>query len=256
VDISFIIVEYFCPDILRAAVQSIFEHAWPGSFEVIVVSNSSYSQERQAEILASFPRVEFIFNRNNVGFGRGVNQGIRKSSGDFVFLLNPDAKLVDQSLAQAVEFMAAHERVAVLGPLIVDRTGQIQDSCRDFMTFGSLLNRMWQRVAGGGRGEVLESKDYFTAHQVDWVSGACLLARKAAITEAGLMDERYFMYVEDMDWCRNFYKHGWQVWFLPEWKVEHNAQRASSGRIDLLNKLMWVHFLSFCKYNIKWMWQR
>lgn len=255
-DISFIIVEYFCTDILQEAVQSIFDHASTRSFEIIVVSNSSYSQKRQAELCLSFPKVEIIFNQKNFGFGRAVNQGIRKSSGKFVFLLNPDAQLVDQSLARAIEFMVAHEQVAVLGPLIVDSTGQIQDSCREFMTFGSMLKRMYKRLALTSRGGVLEKKDYFRAHQVDWVSGACLLARKEAITKAGLLDERYFMYVEDMDWCRNFYKYGWQVWFLPDWKVEHNASRASSDRWALMNRLMWIHLLSFLKYNIKWMCNR
>jgi N-acetylglucosaminyl-diphospho-decaprenol L-rhamnosyltransferase len=252
VDISFTIVEYFCLDTLREAVQSIFAHPWPGPFEIIVVSNSAYSQEQQLEIGAKFPQVEFIFNQHNAGFGKGVNQGIRKSSGKYVMLLNPDAKLTNQSLANAVKFMDAHGQVAVIGPLIVDHTGQVQDSCREFMTFGIMLKRMFKRIAGRSHGGVLDNKDYFTAHRVDWVSGACLLARKEAITQAGLLDERYFMYVEDMDWCRNFYKHGWLVWFLPDWQVEHNAGRASSGRLGLVNKLMWIHFMSFCKYNIKW----
>lgn len=251
-DISFIIVEYFCLDTLKEAVQSIFYHSWSGSFEIIVVSNSSYSHGRQVEIMASFPGVAFIFNQKNLGFGRAVNQGICQSLGKYVFLLNPDAKLMDQSLENAIKFMDAHGKVAVIGPLIVDSTSQIQDSCRKFMTLGTLIKRMFKRIVRKSRGGVLENKDYSTARQVDWVSGACLLARKGAIDDAGLMDQRYFIYVEDMDWCRNFYKHGWQVWFLPDWKLEHNAGRASSGRLCLFNKLMWVHLLSFCKYSIKW----
>lgn len=253
VDISFIIVEYFCIPALKDVVQSIYDYASECSFEIIVISNSSYSQQIQIDIRSSFPGIEFTFNQKNLGFSRGVNQGIRNSSGEFLLLLNPDAKLVDQSLPNAVDFMIAHNQVAVLGPLIVDNSGQLQDSCREFMTFGTMFNRMSKRIFARNLGEsVLEDKDYYTAQQVDWVSGACLLARSKAISDAGPMDERYFMYVEDMDWCRNFQQHGWEVWFLPTWKVEHNAGRASSSRLWLMNRLMWTHLLSFCKYNLKW----
>jgi N-acetylglucosaminyl-diphospho-decaprenol L-rhamnosyltransferase len=255
-DISLILVEYFCTDTLREAVQSIFAHVSSYSFEIIVVSNSSYSQEKQAEIKSNFSKVDFIFNQKNLGFGRAVNQGIRKSSGKFVCLLNPDAKLIDRSLEKALKAMDKNEKIAVIGPHMLDSTGQVQDSCRKFLTFSTMLKRMYRRISGRSHGSVLEDKNYTAAHQVDWVSGACLLARKKAIVDAGLMDERYFMYVEDMDWCRNFQRFGWQTWFLPGWSVEHNAGRASSGRICLMNKLMWIHFLSFCKYTIKWTGKR
>lgn len=250
--ISFVIVEYFCLDNLERAVQSIFEYTQAAIFEIIIVSNSVYAPEKQDEIRSSFPGISVIFSRKNVGFGKAVNEGIRKSSGEFILLLNPDGMLIDHSLQVAIDFMSAHPQIAAIGPKIVENTGEIQDSCREFMTFGILVTRMMKRLILKKSGPVLENKDYLSRHQVDWVSGACMLVRKDAITSTGMLDERYFMYVEDMDWCRNFHVKGWQVWYLPDWIVQHNAGRASTGRACLVNRLMWIHFASFCKYSLKW----
>jgi GT2 family glycosyltransferase len=120
------------------------------------------------------------------------------------------------------------------------------------MGFNDLLKRIVLRIVKPRSENILEKKDYSKTHYVGWVSGACMLVRKAAIDDVGLMDERYFMYAEDMDWCRNFQNYNWRVCYLPDWKVEHNAGRGSSSRFGLSNKLMWIHISSLCKYYAKW----
>jgi len=251
-NLSVVIVEYMDIEMLKKAVLSITTHIPELSGEIIVVSNSSYPQAKQSKIRATLPQAHFIFNKDNLGFAKAVNQGIRKSSGEFIMLLNPDAKLLDKSLLQAIDFMFENPQVAVVGPMILDHDRKLQDSCRNFMNPFILIKRTFRRVFGLDSGPVLERRDYSKAQQVDWVSGACLIARRAAISGTGLMDERYFMYAEDMDWCRRFWQNGWEVWYYPDWQIEHDAGRGSSSKVNLINKLMWIHLISLCKYYLKW----
>ncbi len=253
-DVSVVIVEYKDVASLARAITSIQEIPAELSTEIIVVSNSSYTAAKQTEIRESLPGVSFIFNEDNRGFAKGVNQGIARAQGEFILLLNPDARMVDTSLSQAVRLLRANPRVAVAGPLIVDGAGQIQDSCRQFITPKILIGRTVKRVfqGGGGNLPVLEENDYRQPHPVDWVCGACLLVRKAAIADVGLLDERFFMYMEDMDWCRRFWGHGWEVWFQPSWQIEHQAGRGSASKPRLHNRLMWIHLSSLGKYVLKW----
>ena len=251
--ISIIIVEYMDIGMLEKAINSVSRHSLGSGTEIIVVSNSSYSKDKQAEIRMMFHGTQFIFNQSNLGFATAVNQGIAISSGKYIMLLNPDAKVLDNSLSRVIEFMEANPRIGILGPQVFDGTGEIQDACRDFMTIGKLLLRTFRRLIKLNNGGIVEIKDYSKSQPVDWVSGACMLVRRKSIDIVGLMDERYFMYMEDMDWCRRFWQHGWEVWYQPEWKVEHNAERASTTGFSLKNKLMWIHLISFCKYCFRWL---
>jgi GT2 family glycosyltransferase len=217
-----------------------------------VLCNSSYPEAEQKNIKRLLGGCTIVF-QDNVGFARAVNKGIHLASGEFILLFNPDAELIDNSLGSAIDFMKENNSVAVIGPKILDHENQIQDSCREFMTLGILFKRMLSRMLNRSSGPVLEKRDYSVAVRVDWVSGACMLVRRTAIDQVGLMDDRYFMYVEDMDWCRSFNKNGWQVWYFPKWCVEHNAGRASSGGVPFFNRLMWIHIASLIKYNIKWL---
>lgn len=251
-DVSIIIVEYRDTRVLGKALRSCSQHGAGLRLEIIVVSNSAYSPKLQADLAAGFPEVRFLFNRANLGFARAVNQGIALSSGEYVLLLNPDAALLDDGLQRTVAFLRQRPQIGVLGPRVVDLAGQVQDSCRQFLTPSRLLVRIWRRLRGRGSRPVLEELDYHAAQPVDWLSGACLLARRAAIQDAGLMDERYFLYIEDMDWCRSFREHGWQVYYWPAWQVEHNAARSSTAQFWLTNRKTWMHLLNLGKYYLKW----
>jgi N-acetylglucosaminyl-diphospho-decaprenol L-rhamnosyltransferase len=201
------------------------------------------------------PKTCLIFN-SNVGFAKAVNQGIRQSSGKFILLLNPDAKLLDDGIRQALDFMQNTERVGMVGPKIVDNQGSIQDSARSFMTLGKLASRNFRRFLNVASGGILDKIDYTKTQSVDWISGACMLIRRSAVDEVGLMDERYFMYVEDMDWCRRFWLKGWEVWYLTQWTIEHNAGRASTSNFSITNRLMRIHLNSLFKYYVKWLFKK
>ena len=115
-----------------------------------------------------------------------------------------------------------------------------------------LARRTLERLITPDPSPALMNGGYTTTHQVDWVSGACMLVKREYLIDVGLMDERYFMYVEDMDWCRAFANKGYQVWYLPDWTVKHDATRASSRRSSILNRFLWFHLISLSRYYIKW----
>jgi N-acetylglucosaminyl-diphospho-decaprenol L-rhamnosyltransferase len=252
VDTSVIIVEYKDIETVRSAVRSIAANLSDIESEIFVVSNSLYGPDTQRYLKAELPDVNLIFNRENVGFAKACNQGIKESKGEFILLINPDACLLDKSIGSALDLMKKNNRIAILGPMIIDARGATQDSCRDFMTFGKLLKRTFKRISTSRSNGICETEDLHGVRSVDWVSGACMLIRREAINKEGLLDERYFMYVEDMDWCRTFWRGGWEVWYQPGWKVEHNAGRGSTSGINIVNKLMWIHILSYFKYRLKW----
>jgi GT2 family glycosyltransferase len=252
-DLSVIIVEYLDLESLEKAIRSIYSHISNLGVEVIVVSNSAYPIEKQVQIRSKFNETQFTFNQDNLGFAQAVNQGINVSSGEFIMLLNPDARLLDGSVQGAVEFMVENDNIAVVGPMTLKGNGQLHDTCRRFMSPGLLVARTIKRLLSIGKETVLEDMDYSKIQKVDWVSGGCLIARKSAINKSGLMDERYFMYMEDMDWCRRFWQDGFEVWYLPEWKIEHIGGKASTKNFSISNKLMWIHLISYFKYYFKWL---
>jgi N-acetylglucosaminyl-diphospho-decaprenol L-rhamnosyltransferase len=251
-DISVIIVEYKDSDIVRDCVRSIVGNLSELKYEILVVSNSSYAPDVRNSLKANLPEVIFLFNQQNIGFAKACNQGINRTVGEYIMLINPDASLLDKSIESALNLMKKNSRIAVVGPMIVSRKGGVQDSCRSFMTLGKLLTRTLKRLSISQSNGISETEDVHNARTVDWVSGACMLIQRQAVSQTGLLDERYFMYVEDMDWCRTFWKCGWEVWFQPDWKIEHNAGRGSTSGINIFNKLMWIHILSYSKYLIKW----
>jgi N-acetylglucosaminyl-diphospho-decaprenol L-rhamnosyltransferase len=251
-NISAIIVEYKDIETVRNAVRSIEANLSNYQYDIFVVSNSSYSLNVQDRLRIELPGINFIFNVENTGFAKACNQGIKESKSEHILLINPDASLLDESIKHALDLMKKNRRIAVVGPMIVNKEAIIQDSCRYFMTFRKLLWRTLRRFVTSQKEGIHEAGNIGNSQPVDWVSGACMLVQREAINQAGPLDERYFMYIEDMDWCRTFWKSGWEVWYQPRWRIEHNAGRGSTSGSKLRNKLMWVHILSYCKYCLKW----
>lgn len=251
-DLSIIIVEYMDIGMLERAILSVHSHISNSTTEIIVVSNSLYPPAKQAAIHTRFRGTRCVFNQNNLGFSKAVNQGILLSSRKFIMLLNPDAKILDDSLPSVIDFMEDNPRIGIVGPQVIDRNGEIQDSCRDLMTVKKLVLRTWRRLVRLNSGGIIENKEHSKLQPVDWVSGACMIVRRKAIDSVGLLDERYFMYMEDVDWCRRFWQQGWEVWYHPGCKVEHNASRESTKSFSFTNRQTWIHLASFCKYFLKW----
>jgi GT2 family glycosyltransferase len=187
-------------------------------YEVIVVDNGS-SDDSACMIRREFPAVQLIENTHNDGYARANNLGIRASRGRYVLLLNSDTLVPAGALPGLIDFMQQQPDAGACGPRLVRADGRPQRyAFGGDPTLGYLLRR--------GTSQLLLRRplhDWATGATlaVDWVSGACLLARRAAIEQAGLLDERFFMYFEDNEWCLRIRKAGWSVYYYPAIEIVH-----------------------------------
>ena len=204
-ELSIVIVTYNSRDPVASCLESLERHPPSVSFETIVVDNASSDGTAQF-IRSRFPRIAVIGNETNRGYSKGVNQGARAASGRYVLVLNPDIMVEDGSIDRLVEFMDAHPRAGIAGARLLWPDGRVQPSCRAFYTIRALLlrrtflGRLFPRAAAL-REHLMADFDHLAARRVDWVIGACMIARREAFEAVGPMDERFFLYFEDTDWC-------------------------------------------------------
>ena len=226
-DVSVIAVNWNCASLLTHCLRSVDRELASLNGECIVVDNAS-SPDDLALLRARCKRYALIANAENRGFASAVNQGLERSRGRYVMLLNPDAFLGRGSLRHLVEYLDGHPKVAVVGPRILDPDGAVQGSARSFP--GALtalagrtafLTRRFPRNALSVRQIPALACDRDGPISVDWVSGACLLARRRALEQIGHLDDRFFMFWEDADVCWRLRKRGWQVMYDPRARVVH-----------------------------------
>jgi N-acetylglucosaminyl-diphospho-decaprenol L-rhamnosyltransferase len=208
--------------------------------EVIVVDNAS-SDDSAAMVAAEFPWVRLVASPENLGFTGGNNLGIPLSRGRHLFFLNPDTEVVGEALVELVACMESHPEIGALGPELRYGDGSLQSSRRRFPTFMMALcestplawhwpNNPWARryrmddlpvPAPGGR----------KIQPVDWVVGAAMLVRREAIKRVGAFDERYFMYSEELDWCRRAATAGWRTAYFAGAQVVHHEGKSSEQMV-------------------------
>ncbi len=229
-DLSIIIVNWNVRDLLRRCLHSILARPHPCSLEVIVVDNGS--TDGSAEMVRTeFPQVCLIANPDNRGFTAANNQGLTVARGRYVLLLNPDTEVVGDALETMVTFADAHSDVGVVGPQLLNPDGTVQSSRRRFPTLATaLFESTWLQPYAPrrllARYYVLDRPDD-EVQDVDWVTGAALMARREAVEQVGPLDEGFFMYSEELDWCRRFRAAGWRVVYLPTARVIHHEGKSS-----------------------------
>lgn len=231
-----IIVNYNSTGCLLRCLESLYR-ALGQRVLVRVLDNGS--QDDPYRVSQSFPDAEIIFNRRNLGFAAAVNQGLARCRAPWAMLLNPDTVLRRQGWAETLAWLEANPEVAILGPRIVGADGRLQGSARSFHSlhtafFGrqALLSRWFPHNRWTRMNVLASDQDEAGPREVDWISGACLLARMAAVRLVGGLDERFFLYFEDTDWGRRMWAAGWRVVYYPLAEVEHQMA-ASSGPRDL-----------------------
>jgi GT2 family glycosyltransferase len=216
--VSVIIVTWNVKDLLLRTLARLPAACAPFTWETIVVDNASSDGSNEA-VAAAFPATRYLYNDTNPGYAKGNNQGLALAQGDFLLLLNPDTAPDAGALACLVSFLQAHPAVGMVGPALVLPDGSPQP-----YAFGSdptpvyLLRRNIKRLARRGP---LHDWGAGQAARVDWVSGACLLARREVYAQIGGLDEAMFMYFEDNDWCLRGRQAGWEVWREPAARVVH-----------------------------------
>jgi len=223
--------------------------------EFIVSSNSCYQPEKQSEIQRNFPGIKWLFNPVNGGFAYGMNRGLEIATGDFLLISNPDVQLLT-TLESALQFLGEHPEVGALGPQILDEKGYIQDSCRPFMSLRRFIVRQVMRICSS-RAVILQHKyNYNRTTLVDWCIGAFILIRRESYQKVGGLDENYFLYVEDMDWCYRIHQAGYQVYYYPELKIRYRGDRKSTQAMFLHGfdklKYSYQHGKSYCRFLRKY----
>jgi GT2 family glycosyltransferase len=225
----------------------------PVGLEIVVVDNASADGSADA-VRALFPEVSVVANRTNLGFGQAANQGFRKSSGEYVLLLNPDVTAAPGSLERMLRFMEEHRDVGLLLPKLLNADGTVQSSCRTFYTFPVLLLRRTPlgaifRNARSVRVHLMADWDHSQVREVDWGLGAAMLVRRSAVSQGAPFDERFFIYFEDVDLCLRLKQSGWKVVYFPEAPMFHHHLRQSAG--DWWNRARFEHLKSLIKFIYK-----
>ena len=248
VEISFVIIEYYSlPDVFACA-QALMTSCADINIEIFVSSNSMYSLGERERLQNEMKNLKWIFNPTNGGFAYGMNSGLERATGDMLVVANPDTRIKNGSLLEAYSFLMASDGVGMLGPRMVDCQGNVQDSCRPFITPAKLARRLLTRIFKSKNVILEQGYDYTRIQPVDWVIGAFMMVKKSAYASVGGLDQRYFLYLEDMDWCKRFWANGWEVMYYPSLTIEYEGDRKSmaslkSGR--LVNKYSWCHLKSY-----------
>jgi len=231
--LSVIVVNWNAGDLLSACLRSVLEATAEMATEVWIVDNAS--QDGSAErALRDYPEVRLLRNLENIGFARAANRALREADGEFVLLLNPDAELTQDALARMLGVLRGDPGVGIVGCQSVDEEGRVSPG--------------YELGYPGRRHELLPAtRD--TDQEVAWVSGACLLARQAMVKAIGTLDEGFFMYCEDVDWCYRARQAGWRVVSVTGTRVRHRlggsaahvptaetARRAAASRLRFYRK--------------------
>lgn len=249
IELSIVIVSWNTHDLLEKCLQSIKNTVPPISYEVIVVDNDS-SDGSPDMVETCFPDVKLIRAGKNLGFSAGNNLAIKMVSGMYILLLNPDAELMPDAASRMICFADIHPEVAFVGPKLLNSDGTLQKNGRKFPTLlreilglTRLYRLIWgyyDRKMGWGR------EDFDVTAEVDEVSGACILARKSAVDKVGLLDERFFMYYEETDWCFRMKKAGWKIFYMPEAQVVHHwaagAKQIGLEGSKIFHKSQYLYF--------------
>ncbi len=219
-DLSIIIVNWNTKEDLIQCVESIFKTGEKLHLEVIIVDNGSWDGSG-SEVKKVFPIIHLIENDHNLGFSKASNQGLRKSSGRYALLLNPDTQVKERAIERLISFMDAHADAGIGGAQLLNSDGSYQNSIANFPSLvtellnKSLLRWLFPKAFPG------KERGYSEPIEVDSVIGACMIIRRQAIEQVGLLDEGYFLFLEETDWCYRMRKEGWKVYHVPQAEIYH-----------------------------------
>jgi len=256
-DLTISIVSYNSFDFLKECLESILKNPPSVDYEVIVVDNASIDGTSEY-IKKNYSGIKLISNTRNTGFAAANNIAVKKTNSKHVLLMNSDCRVYEKSLDNLVGFMEKNPTVGIAGPKIINSDGTIQLSCRKFP---SIFNAALHTILGDVFPQNPFSKSYKLAgvsrdrpFKVDWVSGSCMIIRREALNETGLLDERYFMYVEDLDICYRMWQKNWEVYYCPDAKIMHHiAGSSGSGKIKSSFRMQRSVFHFFWKnYRRNW----
>lgn len=232
-DVSINIVHYNTPRLLRQTLLRIRKAAPGVKYEVIVVDNNPKMRIREM-IKSEFPEVNLVESERNVGFGQGVNKAFEQAQGRYLLVFNPDISMQPGSLEKLVDYLDQNKQVGIVGSRLNNPNGTVQHSCYRFtepktvvyrrVPFINRLTPVRQHLDD----YLMADWDHATTREVDYLLGACMMVRREALEEVGAFDPGYFIYFEEQDLCRRFWKAGWRVVYHPKSIMVHYHRRESA----------------------------
>jgi N-acetylglucosaminyl-diphospho-decaprenol L-rhamnosyltransferase len=260
-ELSIIITHYKTPHLLLGCLDSIAKNITKTSCEIFI-ADSEATTGTAFLIKYHHPKVIHLAFRKNAGYAKLVNEGLKNAQGKHILILNADTVVEDEkSLRAMIEYLENNKDVGIVGPKLLNIDDSVQKSYFKEYTLGAVLARrtIWRRTSWGKKAlNEFENKKTYQKEslEVDWLMGSALMTTKKLVDKVGLMDERYFMYFEDVDWCRSFRFVGYKIIYLPKAVIRHFHLKESDskkGLFDILtNRLTRIHIMSYLKYLAKW----
>lgn len=244
-DLSIIIVNYCTYDLTKKAIESIISKDHPFSYEIYIVDNASDDGSVE-KLKKDFSKesddglIKFIINNKNTGFAHANNLALKQTSSRYVLLLNSDTLIVDNCLEKCLSFMETDEKIGALGCKVVLTNGKLDKACRrsfpdvdvSFYRMTGLSN-LFPKSKRFGKYN-LAYLDENGTYEVDCLVGAFMLVNDEAIKDAGLLDESFFMYGEDIDWCYRIKSSGWKIMYYGDAKIIHHKGASNKQKKELI----------------------
>jgi len=247
------------PELLRLCLESVFRHVRGTDFEILVADSAT--EESTRLVMEDFPQVRFFPHERNTGFSPLVNRSVKEARGEYLFLINHDIILTEDTIPAFFRFFEENPSVGIAGGRQVNFNGSDQDSAFRFYRPWTILSR--RTVLGKtpwGRRHLdwflMREQSPAEARRAGWIMGSAMFIRREAVEAVGPMDTRFFLYMEDVDWCRRFWEKGWEVAYVPEAILSHYHGKGSARggvlRSLFVNRLTWYHIISAAKYFLKY----
>ncbi len=232
IDVSLIIVNWNTEKLLIECIESIIDQTKEASYEIIVVDNAS-SDNSVETLKKKFPFVTVIENEENLGFSKANNQGIRISKGRLVCLMNTDILVLENTIDKLVKEIDSNDSAGVIVPMTIDRNHNIRENVRNFPSLWNIFceTLFLHRIFKNSRlfhGRAIPTKYYKDLYEVESISGCFMMVKRNAMEEVGLLDEIFFFYTEDVDWCKRFYDAGWKIIYLSNVRSIHYGSESSN----------------------------
>jgi len=257
---SIAIINYKNPALLRLCLSSLkrvlsvnFKH------EILVVDISTTPETRN--VVKEFPETKLLAFKDNIGYTKGVNEGIKVSSGNYVLILNPDVVPMAKSIEGLTSYLATNTNVGLVGPRLLNFDGSAQSSCFRYYAPLTILCRRSPlgRTSFGKKvltKFMMADKNLNEPTEVEWLMGSAVMVSRKALDTVGLMDEKFFLYMSDIDWARRFWENGFKAAYYPNSEMYHYHKRESKGRFGLLdvfmNKQSRQHLIDALRYFRKY----
>lgn len=248
-DLSIVIINFNTKKLVSELVSSIYKKTKKINFEVIIVDNASSDGSLSVlRKLAKKSNLDFIENSNNLGFAAGNNIGIKKAKGRYILLLNSDVLITSNSLGDMVNWMDEHADVGISTCMLKNKDGSIQGTGGFFPNLSRVFS--WMIIQDfpfvdnfikpfhpmKEKSPTKANSFYEKPRELDWVTGAFFLMRNEVIVNVGDLDEKYFMYTEETDFCFRAKKKGWKVWYVPQFSVIHYGGASGTREFSVLSE--------------------